>query len=105
MPKRLLLPASKSGVLIKNPRPGISRWWRRAALALGLVVVLIGGADVAARFAERFLGDDAAFSAFAPAALLLEPELQGEVRGAAVEAFVPARIIVPSIGVDAAVAD
>jgi len=103
MPKRLLLPAAKSGVLIEKPRPNISRWWRRAALVFGLLAVLVGGADATARFAERFLGDNAAFSAFAPAALLLEPELQGEVRGATVEAFVPARIVVPSIGVDAVV--
>ena len=70
---------------------------------IGLIAVLIGSADAVSRLAGRLLGEDAMFAAFAPAAALFEPKLQGEVQGAVVEAFVPMRVAVPSIGVDASI--
>ncbi|MDP4020986.1 MAG: class F sortase [Candidatus Adlerbacteria bacterium] len=103
MPKRLLLPSARSGVLVEKPSRPFSPWWRRAVLVFGLVAILIGAADAVTRFADRFLGEDAAFNAFAPAILLLDPTLEGEVQGTSTAVFVPARLAVPSIGIDAQV--
>ncbi len=103
MPKNLLLPSARSGVLVKDQRPHLSPWWRRAAVLGGLIAILVGGADALARVSERYLGEDVVFTAFAPAATLFVPTPLGEVEGAAVEAFIPARLIVPAISVDAKV--
>jgi LPXTG-site transpeptidase (sortase) family protein len=103
MPKKLLLPSAKSGVLIDIPQKNRSPWWHKAAFVLGLIVVLVGSADAVSRVAERFFGEGAAFTAFAPAALLLDHALQGEVQGTTTAAFIPARLVVPAIGVDARV--
>jgi LPXTG-site transpeptidase (sortase) family protein len=103
MPKRLLLPSAKSGVLVEKSSRPFSPWWRRTVLVFGLVAVLLGAADAVTRFANHFLGEDAAFNAFAPAVLLLDPTLQGEVQGASTGAFVPVRLTIVSIGIDAQV--
>lgn len=104
MPKRLLLPSAKSGVLLEKPPRLFSPWWRKAVLVAGLIAVLIGAADVVTRFANNMFGEGAGFAAFAPAILLVEPELEAEVQGTTtLAAFVPTRVAVPSIGVDAQV--
>jgi LPXTG-site transpeptidase (sortase) family protein len=95
MPKRLLLPGAKSGVLLGNPAPLPSIWGRRLALLLGVVAILVGGADAFSRVAERVFDNDAVFIAFAPAATLFTTET--------VQTFVPTRLTIPALGVNAAV--
>ncbi len=65
--------------------------------------MLIGGADAVSRLSDRLLGEEAAFTAFAPAALLFDPSLQGEVQGTSTAPIIPARVVIDSIGVDASV--
>ncbi len=101
MPGKLLLPSAKSGVLIEGARKSPSPWWRRIAISIGVLAVLVGLADVTTRVANQLFGDDAAFFTFAPAALLFEPDLWGQVQGTSTTAFVPARISVAAIGVKA----
>lgn len=73
------------------------QWLRFAAIALGILVVLIGAADVAARLSRTAFGEDAAFVAFGPAAAAPVPLVQAE------GTLIPARLAVPSLGIDAAV--
>src|SRR3989344_1764231 len=103
MPKNLLLPSARTGVLVEHPRKHLSPWWRKAAVMGGLIAILVGGADAMARVAEQYLGDDVVFTTNASTAALFVPSPLGEVEGAAVEAFVPTRIVVSAIGVDAEV--
>lgn len=103
MQKNLLLPGAKSAILLDQPHRPFSPWWRRTALAVGALTVLVGGVDVLTRFAENFEGDNVAFTAFAPAVLLLNPSLQAEVQGATTAPFVPVRVVIASIGVNAKV--
>lgn len=108
----LLLPSARSAVLL-GPRP-ISPWWRRGAISAGMLVVIVGAADVTSRVGERVLGADAALFAFAPIALIDDPSLitaitgtttppAEEVEAATSTVVVPERIRIPSIGVSAAV--
>ena len=100
----LLLPSAKSGILIE-PRP-ISRWWRIGAITIGILVVGLGGADVVSRFGEKVLAGNTNFFAFAPAILSLDPSLIEAVTGASsatTSPLVPARLRIPSIGVNAKV--
>lgn len=103
MPGKLLLPSAKSGVLIKAPPPAVSPWWRRIAIAVGVVAVLVGGADAFSRLAHSFMGDDAGFFSFAPAALIMEPGLWGQIQGTSTVSFVPVTLIAPTIEVEAPV--
>jgi hypothetical protein len=48
----------------------VKRWVRYVAIAVGLLVVIVGLADVTSRLAEATLGEEAIFSAFAPAAAI-----------------------------------
>ncbi len=98
MPKKhlLLLPA-------KSESRG-ARALRYAAMAIGIFVVVVGLADVTSRLAHRALGDDALFDAFAPAAAT-KPS-SASVPAALASAtttgpFVPSRLKVPSLGIDA----
>jgi len=103
MPGKLLLPSAKSGVIVEAPPPKISPWWRRIAIVIGVLAVVVGAADALSRLAYNFLGDDAAFFTFAPAALLVEPELWGLIEGTSTTSFVPARLIIPKLNVTASV--
>ncbi len=103
----LLLPSARSGIIITR-QPHISPWWRRAAILFGLLVVIVGGADVVTRFSERALGSDVNFFAFGPAALITDPSLIEAVTGthsstATTTTLVPLYLRIPSIEVDALV--
>jgi LPXTG-site transpeptidase (sortase) family protein len=94
--KPLLLPAAKRGL----PFRGSSREYyiRLAALIVGGLMVLIGAADLMTRVAHAVLGNDAATQIFAPA------PASAEVLSAASTtegALIPARLKIPSIGVNA----
>ena len=68
----LLLSSAKSGVLVSRSTP--SPWWRRGAIAFGVMAIVVGAADVASRLSHIWhLASDAAFMAFAPAAALEDP--------------------------------
>ena len=103
MPKNLLLPGAKSAILLEKPRTPFSPWWHRLAILGGIIAIVIGGGDVLARLANQLSFDESmAFTAFAPA-VLLDPLIQQEVQGISVEPFVPTRVVISSIGVDAQV--
>jgi len=96
--KPLLLPAANTGL----PFAGSSREYyiRLAALIVGALMVLIGAADLMTRVAHAVLGNDAAAQIFAPA------PASAEVISAASStpgALLPARLKIPSIGVNAPV--
>lgn len=108
--KHLLLPSAKSGVLVKQG--GYYNWVYYAALAVGLLVVLVGLADVTTRLSTGVLGDRVLFNAFAPlGALDTQTQTNVAVPDTGVEppvstaegVVLPVRIKVPSIGVDAKV--
>lgn len=93
----LLLPAKAS-------EPRWARVLRRIAIAIGIFVVLVGLADVSSRLARSVLGEDALFDAFAPAAAIRPSSTMVPVASASSSAaFVPARLRVPSLGIDAKV--
>lgn len=94
--KHLLLPSAKSAVLVgAHGRP---HYVRVGALIIGLLCVVVGGADLTTRLVER-LGPDAAFVAFAPAAAL--GDAVSTLPAESVGAIVPARLKIPSLGVQA----
>jgi LPXTG-site transpeptidase (sortase) family protein len=71
-------------------------------------VVLVGAADVASRVASATFGDSAGQVLFAPAAAIGDPSVLDSVKGtqnsaSSTQAFVPTRLKVPSLGVDASV--
>jgi LPXTG-site transpeptidase (sortase) family protein len=95
-------------------------WWEIAAMAVGVFVVLVGAADVTSRLAHDFLGNDASM-AFAPVAALGDPSILANLSGspqdtpttpivsptstqtASTTSFIPARLKIPAINVNAAV--
>lgn len=95
--KPLLLPSAKSGILIA---PGPQARLRLAALAVGACVVLVGAADLTTRLAHAALGPSAGALAFAPAIALTDPSV---LAAATSTGLVPARLRIPSLGVDAPV--
>lgn len=76
---------------------------RIALVAVGVVMILVGAANIISRFAQNSLGGDAAFVAFAPAAALQNPQLFSQSSSTTTRIIIPARLKVPSIGVDAKV--
>ncbi|MEK7068327.1 MAG: hypothetical protein AAB964_00760 [Patescibacteria group bacterium] len=70
MKEPLLLPSSRA-VIVKETRG--AAFILNAAVAIGIVAVLAGAADVSSRLASRYLGATAARDAFAPAAALELP--------------------------------
>lgn len=97
MPKKLLL---------LSPANRELRWaraLRHIAIAVGIFVVLVGLADVSSRLARSVLGDDALFNAFAPAAAIKPPAIVPAASASTTASFVPARLKVPSLGIDAKV--
>jgi len=96
--KPLLLSPAKTGILLMSGRE--SRLHLVLA-CIGVAVVLVGAADLTTRLATNVLGNSAGAIAFGPAISLVDPSVLGTA--ATTTAFVPARLRVPSIGVDAAV--
>ena len=77
-------------------------WWlRRVAIVVGVFVVVVGLADVTSRLANAALGERALFDAFAPAAAIKQSAVP--VASATSSALMPARLKVPSLGIDAKV--
>ncbi len=96
--KLLLLPDSKSIVwvhLMRGPYP----YLRLGLVVVGLLVVLVGAADVMSRIANATFGDNSARQIFAPAVVLVEQNTEAS----STVAFVPVRLKIPSLGVDASV--
>jgi LPXTG-site transpeptidase (sortase) family protein len=104
--KPLLLSSARSGIAYPESKNAV--YWRGAAVAIGIFVVLVGAADVTSRLA-RLMGKGAAFTAFAPAIMLLNSSpLSTSTQllshtSATTTVIIPARLVVPSIGVDAKV--
>lgn len=94
--KHLLLPSAKSGVLVPSRGSRLGQYFRYAVIGIGVFCVALGAADVSTRVVQG-LGDDAGFVAFAPAAALENPQLfAGSTQGV----VLPARMRIPSLGVD-----
>jgi LPXTG-site transpeptidase (sortase) family protein len=71
---------------------------------MGIVVVVVGAADAFTRLAQALPNVDVSFTSFAPAALIVDPELRGQVKSASiVQANQPTKLFVPSLGIEAAV--
>ncbi|HEV8666322.1 MAG TPA: class F sortase, partial [Candidatus Paceibacterota bacterium] len=99
-------------VVLSEKEPG--RGWRIAATAVGLFVLIFGAADVMTRIAHATLGPNASLYTFGSVAMLdaMPASNPASTAPAAVikpaatstkEAFVPMRLQIPSIGVNAAV--
>jgi len=74
--------------------------------AIGLFVVLVGAANISAKISNSWFGENAAFTAFAPAVTLLNPSSPDSLFGASAATttpLVPALLKIPSIGVSASV--
>src|SRR3990167_7489288 len=87
--KHLLLPSAKTAVLVPAA-VSYAQYVRYAAIGVGIICVLVGAADVSARLARAALGGGEGLNAAAagtstPGVLL------------------PARLRIPSLGVNAAV--
>lgn len=97
----LLLSSAKAAVLVPQGREAKLRL---IAMCAGLAVVLVGAADLSARAAHTVFGESAGATAFAPAIAAIDPRVLGSVSAATTTGqLVPARLRIPSIGVDAAV--
>ncbi len=75
---------------------------------MGAIVVLVGAADIVSRIANDTLGPDAGQTLFAPAGAIGNPSILDVVHGADASTtqaldFVPTRLKVPSVGIDAKV--
>jgi uncharacterized protein involved in cysteine biosynthesis len=65
-----LLPSGSHRIVLVEAAPKWAIWLRRVAIVIGILMVVIGLADVSARLADRVAGERATFDAFAPAAAL-----------------------------------
>lgn len=95
-----LLPLS-----LANPESRFARRARLVAIGVGLLAVLWGTADITSRLAHAALGNNAGATIFGPAAAT-DPALLNALKGTEASAtttapFVPARLKVPSVGIDA----
>ena len=86
----LLLQSAKSGVLVVSAHERRAYYLRLAVVVVGVLCVLVGAADATSRLVNN-MGPDAAFLAFAPAAAINNFPI------------VPARLRIPSLGVNAKV--
>jgi hypothetical protein len=112
----LLLSSAKTGVIVK---PEAGEWGKKpstpmqtsirvAAMVAGLAVVLVGAVDLMGRYApqERQERDNVLTStAFAPALVAFDPQVLRLpfATTTAVEPFLPARLRIPSLSIDARV--
>ena len=98
--KPLLLSAAKTAVLVQVQSREARL--RLAALCVGVVVVLVGAADITSRVAHSVFNGNAGAVAFAPAVAALDPHVLGGTATTS-DAIVPARLRIPAIGVNAPV--
>lgn len=101
--KHLLLQPAKSGVLAaRRTRAGYLRF---VMVAAGILVTLIGAADLLSRAAGVVLGKDAAVAAFAPAITATNPSALDSFSRSPASAtpITPAVLTIPALGVTAAV--
>ncbi len=104
MSEKLLLLSPARVARVRESRG--ARVVRYVATAVGILVVVVGLADVTSRLANRVLGEDALFNAFAPAAAIkpsaaVVPAALATATSTGV--LVPSRLKVPSLGIDAKV--
>jgi len=95
----LLLPSAKTAILVQPTYLRYEWYVRRVGFVVGLFCVLVGAADLSSRLLDSG-GEDAAFLAFAPAAALGNPALIGSSTPGI---LLPARLRIPSLGVNARV--
>lgn len=98
MPRKLLL--------LSPARAQESRWARAlryVSIAAGIFVLVYALADLTSGLADRALGDDALFDAFAPAAAPRSAVPAAQAQASTTGAIVPARLKVPALGIDAKV--
>ncbi len=96
----LLLQSAKSGVIVAPAHERRAYNTRVAIIAVGIVCVLVGAADITSRLVNN-LGPDAAFLAFAPAVTINRPSPSATITPA--DIIVPARLKIPSLGINAKV--
>ncbi len=107
--KLLQLFSAKSVTTHSSPRHHV--WIRYVATAFGLFVVLVGAASVMTNLAHSTLGGNAAGSIFGPAIAITNPSALASLQGVSIThdsatsssatPITPARLLIPSIGVDA----
>ena len=92
----------------KHSSHWIASYLQWGAIVVGVLMVLVGAADVVSRVADTTLGPDAGQTLFAPAAAIGDPSVLNSVKSADASAsaststlFIPTRIKVPSVGIDA----
>ncbi len=111
MSDKLLLLYSAKERLFGNA-PG--RVWRIAATIIGVLVVLYGASDLSSRLAHTAFGSNASLYAFAPAVALINPNtgiattsaggiISADATSTATTGIIPAKLLIPSIGVNATV--
>lgn len=105
--KPLLLSPAKFGVPVERFSP--AEYLRWAAIAIGLLMVLVGAADAVSRLAKFALGEQSAFTAFGPAAAINVFGADGAAANPFFQAratttpITPARLSIPALGIMAAV--
>ena len=98
--KPLLLSSAKSAALVPEAFPAWKVWLWRAVVVAGLVVIRVAAADVVTRLAKAALGTEALLNSFGPAAA---QSASATTTSATAGPITPARLKVPSLGIDAAV--
>jgi hypothetical protein len=71
MLKKLLPSFSANNLITSGKTETHGRGWRIASTAIGILVVLIGAADVSSRVAHAVFGNNASMYSFAPAVSLI----------------------------------
>jgi sortase (surface protein transpeptidase) len=97
----LLISSAKSGASVQEKR---IRYWYVFAVSIGLFVVLYGAADIWSRLQNLSVGLPARL-AFVPAITLIHPGSSPVLATSTpvVDSLTPARLLIPSLGVDAPV--
>ncbi|HEY6020882.1 MAG TPA: hypothetical protein VIY48_13580, partial [Candidatus Paceibacterota bacterium] len=94
-----------------NNHSRLARGIRLAAISIGAFAVIWGAADVASRISRMTFGDSANLQVFGPAAAIQNPSVLNSAKSTNASAtstgdqatttpFTPARLKIPSIGVD-----
>ncbi len=68
----LLLPGAKTAVLIPSRQPS-THWFRKTVIVFGILAVLVGAADMLARFSHTVFGACATTMSFGPAISAIDP--------------------------------
>ena len=98
--KPLLLSSAKSGVLVKQNKDKVLVF---TMATIGVLIVLVGAADVTSRLARAFLGENATFEAFAPAVMLMNQSARPAGAATTTVPLTPVLLTIPSIGVNASI--